>query len=106
MFWDKEYKRNQRVWGGGPSELAVIALEYMQKCKPNNEVLSILDIGCGYGRDTCYFSDNLRCKILGIDISEEAIGIASNEAIKRQKEDVRFQCCTFSTGRYGLFLPD
>ena len=31
MFWDDEYKRNERVWGEGPSELAVAVVEYLQR---------------------------------------------------------------------------
>ena len=31
MFWDDEYKRNERVWGERPSELAVAVVEYLQR---------------------------------------------------------------------------
>ncbi len=95
MFWDNEYKSKERVWGERPSELAIAAAGYLQKCKSSNEILSILDIGCGYGRDAFYL-ENLGCMILGIDISEEAINIASDVVLKVQKEDVKFQCCNFT----------
>jgi len=56
-----------------------------------------LDIGCGYGRDVFYFSDNIRCRILGIDISRKAIEIASDTTFKTQKgDDVKFECCNFT----------
>ena len=105
MFWDNEYERNQRVWGEGPGELAVAAVSYLQKCRSNDETLSILDIGCGYGRDAFYFLGNIKCKVMGIDISERAIDIASAAVLETQKEDVKFQCCGFSelsAGEYDI----
>lgn len=42
MYWDNEYRRNKRVWGEGPSELAITAVRYLQKCNLKNERLGIL----------------------------------------------------------------
>lgn len=95
MFWDDEYRKNERVWGDGPSELAIAAVEHLQRYKQDGEPLSILDVGCGYGRDVLYFSDNLRCEILGIDSSEAAIDSATRAALKAQSATVRLQCCDF-----------
>ena len=97
MFWDNEYKSKERVWGEGPSELAIAAVEYVESCKkPNNEPVSIIDIGCGYGRDVMYFSEHLSCSVLGIDISEEAIGMARTTSRELSKGDVQFRCCDFT----------
>jgi SAM-dependent methyltransferase len=96
MFWDNEYKSNECVWGEGPSELAITAVRCLQKCKSGREVLSILDIGCGYGRDAFYFLDNLGCRVLGIDSSKKAIDIALNAALKEQSGVVKFRCCNFT----------
>jgi cyclopropane fatty-acyl-phospholipid synthase-like methyltransferase len=97
MFWDNEYKSKERVWGEGPSELAIAAVEYVESCKkPNNEPVSILDIGCGYGRDALYFSEHLSCSVLGIDLSEEAIGMARTTCRELSKGDVQFRCCNFT----------
>lgn len=107
MYWDKEYESYERVWGEGPSELAKAAVRYLREHQPNTDVLNILDIGCGYGRDAFYFSDNCSCSILGIDISEKAIGIASKAVLKGQKGDVRFQCCDFTElneGKYDIVV--
>lgn len=102
MFWDKEYESNEYVWGKGPGELAIAAVRYLQKSKSCNEILSILDIGCGYGRDAFYFSDNFKCEVLGIDISKKAIDIASNE-VRVQKEGVKFQCRDFTEIKGGKY---
>ena len=96
MDWDKKYESNERIWGEQPSELAIAAVRYLQKCKLNTRLLSILDIGCGYGRDEIYFLDNLRCSILGIDLSEKAIDLASNAILNTQKKNVKFQRCDFT----------
>ena len=96
MYWDNEYESKKLVWGKGPSELAIAAVRYLQECESSNKILDIVDIGCGYGRDAFYFSDNLRCRILGIDISKQAIDMASSEAFKAQKGHVIFQCSDFT----------
>jgi SAM-dependent methyltransferase len=96
MYWDSQYKRNGLIWGEGPSELAVAAVKYLQRRKLNRELLNVLDIGCGYGRDAFHFLKSLRCRVLGIDASKEAITMASNAALKLQNEDVKFQCRSFA----------
>ncbi|HUV80862.1 MAG TPA: methyltransferase domain-containing protein [Candidatus Bathyarchaeia archaeon] len=98
MNWDTKYKSNERVWGEGPSELALAAVGYLQNCRSNNDLvrLRIVDIGCGYGRDALYFSEHLRCSVLGIDISEEAIGMARTTSREMSKGSVQFRCCNFT----------
>jgi SAM-dependent methyltransferase len=103
MFWDNEYKSNERVWGEGPSELAIAVVRYLQKYKSSGEVLRILDIGCGYGRDVFYFLDNLGCRVLGIDSSKKAIDIALNTALKEQSGIVEFRCCNFTELEEGSY---
>lgn len=90
-----------------PRELAIAAIKYIKKFKPNKGILNILDVGCGNGRDAFYFSDNIKCRILGIDISEDAIEIALNKAKKVQKENVNFQMCNFldfNNGKYDIIF--
>ena len=106
MSRDNEYGSDESVWLlllVEPSELATAAVEYLQKYKSNKEILSILDIGCGNGRDAFYFSDNLRCSVLGIDLSGEAIHFASNRALKLQKGNVKFQRLNFTELKEGKY---
>lgn len=49
---------------------------YLRGDKINDDMISILDIGCGYGRDALYFLGQLRCEILGIDNSKKSIDMA------------------------------
>ncbi|MGB2798264.1 MAG: class I SAM-dependent methyltransferase [Dehalococcoidia bacterium] len=107
MYWDKEYESCERVWGEGPSELAKAAVRFLQEYAPKADVLNILDIGCGYGRDAFYFSDNCSCSILGIDISGKAIDIASKAALKTPEGDMEFRCCNFTElteGNYDMVV--
>ncbi|MDY6907380.1 MAG: hypothetical protein SV910_03975 [Chloroflexota bacterium] len=30
MFWDDEYRKGERIWGVAPSELGVVAGDYVQ----------------------------------------------------------------------------
>jgi len=94
MFWDKMYKGNNRIWGEEPSELAVFAVYYLKTLELNDKNLSILDIGCGYGRDAVYFSKHLRCTVLGIDSSKEAIDMAKTACSKAS--NIEFRCCDFT----------
>lgn len=93
-FWDNKYKEGERVWGGKPSELAVVAVEHLLKHELHTSTLSILDIGCGYGRDAEYFSRLLKCRVLGIDTSKKAIDIARDAF--PGATDVEFRCCDFT----------
>ncbi len=92
--WDDEYRRNERLWGERPSELATAAVIYLQKHKLNSNKWSMLDIGCGYGRDAFYCQEHLRCEILGIDTSQKAIDIAL-EASTSHKGAAAFRRCDF-----------
>jgi 2-polyprenyl-3-methyl-5-hydroxy-6-metoxy-1,4-benzoquinol methylase len=93
MVWDERYKNNNRIWGNGPSELALIAVEYLQKHGLAAKGLDVLDVGCGYGRDAAYISKHLKCSVLGVDNSAEAIRMAQGSY--GQESGVAFQCCAW-----------
>jgi SAM-dependent methyltransferase len=95
LFWDKEYENSHRIWGEGPSELAIITVKYLQNHRLNDRPLSIVDIGCGYGRDCLYFAKNLNCCIFGVDTSQKAIEILKNSTIEPYTKAIQFKCCNF-----------
>ncbi len=97
MSWNKDYEKSGRIWGENPGELAKAAVRYLKKNKSPSESLNLLDIGCGYGRDAFYLSNNLKCNILGIDVSEKAIEIAMNTVIKTKKHNLVFQSIDFAS---------
>jgi len=86
LHWDRRYSADERVWGDGPSELARLAVARLgPHASPE---LTILDVGCGYGRDTRYLAAELGCHALGIDGSPAAIEAARKEhasALRRSR---------------------
>ncbi len=103
MHWDDEYGKNKRLWGENPSEPARAAVAFMKNHGAKDGPLSILDIGCGYGRDAFFYADNLDCEIMGIDLSKKAIEIASKTAIEERNETVRFRRCDFAEFEHGEY---
>ena len=63
--WDDAYRDGGRPWGERPSELAAVAVERLRAT--GGPGLSILDVGCGYGRDSRYLSRELHAPVLGAD---------------------------------------
>ena len=96
MNWNDEYAGSRKVWGDGPSELAVIIVDYLHRHNLEKRRLVILDIGCGYGRDEIYLPKHLNCHIKAIDSSQEAISTAENTVSSLKIEDVDFAVCNFT----------
>jgi len=96
MSWDNDYRSYRHVWGDKPSELASFAVDYLQQSRLDMKEISIIDIGCGYGRDTLYLSQRINCKILGIDSSKEAIEMATHNLLDNATRNIRFRRCSFT----------
>jgi SAM-dependent methyltransferase len=99
--WDESYRERERPWGDTPSELARIAVSHLQQRVLDK--LDILEIGCGYGRDTAYMSGQLDARILGTDPSQVAIGMAQATC---HAPNVSFRRCGFAetSGTYDAVL--
>ncbi|MFZ3058673.1 MAG: class I SAM-dependent methyltransferase [Candidatus Methanoperedens sp.] len=95
LFWDKEYENSLRIWGDRPSELAIIAVKYLKSHQLDDKYLSVLDIGCGYGRDCLYLAKHLDCHVFGIDTSQKAIEILKNSIAGPYTKAIDFKCCNF-----------
>ncbi len=84
LHWDRRYAAHEKVWGDAPSPLAQLAVA---RLRPYAEPgLRVLDVGCGYGRDTRYLAAELGCRVLGIDGSPAAVEAARrehSEAVRR-----------------------
>ncbi|MDQ7094863.1 class I SAM-dependent methyltransferase [Desulfosporosinus sp. PR] len=81
-YWDKKFKEKGHIWGNEPSKSALITESFLSA--RGFKKGKILDIACGYGRDSKYFTDN-GFDTTGIDISAEGIAMA-----KKQYPDVKF----------------
>ncbi|RJS86440.1 class I SAM-dependent methyltransferase [Methanophagales archaeon] len=86
MSWNNVYKEAGNIWGERPGGLAIAMVKYLRGHKTNDNMIRILDIGCGYGRDALYFLGHFRCEILGIDISEKTIDMAKKAALSRKMD--------------------
>jgi len=73
-YWDARYAVDGRLWGDGPSELARLAVARLRTHA--SAALTVLDVGCGYGRDSRYIAAELHCRALGIDPSPRAVATA------------------------------
>ena len=74
-YWNKFYKNSDQV--KRPSNFAVKIRKFLK-----NYNGSIVDVGCGNGRDLTYFTNN-KFNIIGIDISKNAIEICKKKIPKK-----------------------
>jgi cyclopropane fatty-acyl-phospholipid synthase-like methyltransferase len=95
MSWNEEYNRLNKPWGEQPSELAVLAVEYLRKNAHVSADPTVLDIGCGYGRDALYLHKQLGFKVSGIDSAPKAIELANSARDAAQCSNVSFSCADF-----------
>jgi len=93
MSWDAEYHKYKQIWGEQPSELALEASKRLVRHKGRS--LRVLDIGCGYGRDTIFVAKSLGFRVLGIDVSEKAIEMAKENAVKAEARQAEFKVTDF-----------
>jgi len=76
-FWNKFYKKKLAV--NKPSNFAFFILKFLKKYKS-----TIIDIGCGNGRDLFFFKKN-KIDFLGIDLSKNAT-ILIKKKLKNKKD--------------------
>lgn len=84
-FWNKFYKKKKVQ---KPSNFAKFVYEKFIK----NKKISVLDLGCGDGRDGFYFSKKIKKKVFCIDSS--LIVIKNNNILKNKKKikNIKFIC--------------
>lgn len=66
--WDSQFSRSDAFFGEQPSEFARISLELFRQ----NGVRSLLEVGCGQGRDTVLFAGQALA-VTALDYSEAAV---------------------------------
>jgi SAM-dependent methyltransferase len=90
--WDEVFAKDPAFFGEEPSEFANVSLNLFQK----EGVRSVLELGCGQGRDTFLFARN-GLEVTALDYSETAIAAVSEKAkrvglsfpIRAQTHDLR-----------------
>lgn len=83
-YWNSYYKKSEKYPAHTPSQFAVFIAGELQKNS------FIVDIGCGDGRDSLYFS-YLGYPVLGIDASQSAIELCKDKA-SMHNLSLRFEC--------------
>jgi SAM-dependent methyltransferase len=76
-IWNKVYSEDSSFFGEGPSDFAKKCYEYFLQ----NKVTKILDLGCGQGRDSIFFSLN-NLEVYAVDSS-----IVATEGIHKFNEN-------------------
>ncbi|MFQ5645649.1 MAG: class I SAM-dependent methyltransferase [bacterium] len=74
-FWNERYRRYELEWGLEPNKTCLVAAEILP---PGAE---ILDLSCGYGRDSLYLSRR-GYQLTGLDLSQVAIERATDLAAR------------------------
>jgi len=91
-YWEKRYATDGRLWGDGPSELARLAVARLRPSVAGAAgagPLELIDVGCGYGRDSRYLAAELGCRVLGLDPSPAAVAAARKA--RRPGLDVEYE---------------
>jgi SAM-dependent methyltransferase len=93
-YWEQRYAGDGRPWGDGPSELARLAVARLRPAVAAGSARDrdglpfiVLDVGCGYGRDTRYLAAELGCRVLGLDPAPAAV----TGARKRRTADLEVE---------------
>ncbi len=70
-YWSEKYRAEGLIWGRKPTAGVMRFADFLAERK----VLNVLEVGCGYGRDSAYLAGK-GYNVTGVDASEEAIKLA------------------------------
>lgn len=93
--WDQEYKKPQLVTQSHKPQKDF--LRFIKWIKNNKHIdlysdITVLDLGCGVGRNSFYMADNYDAKVFGYDFSPDAIEkakkIHAHKLITYQERDI------------------
>ena len=84
-YWDTRYLAGGFEWGAEPTVVATLAAELM----PDQDLRTVLDVGCGYGRDCIYLAEK-GFDVSGIDSAQAGVRMAEDWA-KEKGLTIRFQ---------------
>ncbi|NLI74687.1 MAG: class I SAM-dependent methyltransferase [Euryarchaeota archaeon] len=83
QHWDNVYDDTKNFFGQQPSRLGLSALPVLKK----NDVIEVLELGCGQGRDTWFFAKN-GLRVTALDYSESGVCQMQDKAKEKQMEDI------------------
>ncbi len=71
-FWEEKYRRDPAFFGRGPSPFAKWSLAFLRTHGP---APTIVEIGCGYGRDVAFFAQR-GFRVLAVDATQRGVSLA------------------------------
>ncbi len=84
-FWDEEYQNKKHLTlSDEPSDDLIKFSRFVERQegrKQLNQLSSVLDLGCGNGRNLIYLSKTFGARGVGYDISSEAIRFAKKNSV-------------------------
>ncbi len=92
-YWNRFYSNN--IILSKPSKFAIFSSKYLK-----NYQGTLFDIGCGNGRDTIFFHKK-NIKIIGLDISNQAIRRNKKKIKKKFLKFMRVNFCQYFNKKIG-----
>jgi cyclopropane fatty-acyl-phospholipid synthase-like methyltransferase len=102
-YWDGAYRTGRKLWGERPSEVARAIDQFINKEKIPTSGKTMLDVGCGYGRDALYLAERWKVRTVGVDPSGQAIEMARAGETANTRRKVEFRQARFQDVADGMF---
>lgn len=94
-YWEEAYRADRKIWGDDPSPLSLAMKQYAAEAGLQTAGKTLLDLGCGYGRDSFFLASELGLRVTGVDSSKEAIDLAQSNSAGDARRKVEFRCARF-----------
>lgn len=100
VYWNHYYKTvsNTDSHPQIPSQFAAFVAQEI------NLEFSIVDVGCGNGRDSAFFA-NLGFNVLGLDSSQSAVELCRKRS-GHHKENLAYECCSVSDENFESVISE
>lgn len=102
-YWDKKFSGSALPWGFAPSEGAAALVRLMENERRTGARL--LDLGCGYGRDSRLFVDHGH-EVVGVDISPKGICKASGLVLQATFHAMDVRKLVFDHGSFDVVFAN
>jgi tellurite methyltransferase len=91
-YWDKFYKKKLKI--SKPSSFAKFVFNYLKKNK------SIIDIGCGNGRDSFFFNKK-NLDVIGVEKSKTAIDNNNKIIFQKKLRNISFKNIDINSDKFN-----
>jgi tellurite methyltransferase len=99
-YWNSYYAETKSIKPPVPSQFAAFVMQELSSSR-----ISVVDIGCGNGRDTFFFSKYAE-SCLGLDGSEAVIKLCIENGASHAVDNVEFKKCIIGTADFEVIIGD